>query len=153
MLEIQTTINEKGVFADNLAKERIAEELQKYKGKTVTIKITGRKISGRQYGYLHSVIYPIINKQYIDDKVDDGRGWDNMHDVFCMMFLPKKEIFNPITGDSLGERQTTTRDCDMREMAMQFMQNVIDWAAKNMNLTIPPPDKNWRKNKTFIISQ
>ena len=156
MLEITTPINEKGVFADQLAKGLIAQELQKYAGKYVTVTISdARKISKNQYGYLWGVIYKLIGRQYVLDKVNDGIAWDKkeMHNFFCTLFLEKKEVFHPYTGELVGVAQTTTSDLKMRDMALQFMENVIAWAAEYMNLNIPPPDPKWRENQTEILSE
>jgi hypothetical protein len=94
--------------------------------------------SNDQNAYLHGVVIPLVFEGLRDAGFDDVRDKEDAKLVIKTIFLTRK-IHSPENGDTIPIIRKTS-ELTTIEM-MQFIDDVIKWAAEYLNVQIPLPNE------------
>ncbi len=112
----------------------------------VTIESNNNR-SNPQNAYLHGVVIPLVFDGLRDAGFDDVRDKEDAKLVIKTLFLTRK-IHNPENGDTIPIIRKTS-ELTTTEM-MQFIDEVIKWAAEYLNVQIPLPNEQMEMFKPAI---
>lgn len=139
MIEFHGIVNSSGIlqFPKNVEELRM-RLLTEYAGKSMTERlfVSGRAKTSNQVRAHFGLAVAMIRDRMIE------LGW-----TICGV-APNKEMIHEIltkTCGGVGELGSSVRLSAMTtDQAMKFFENIRDWAATQLHLYIPDPDKNWR---------
>lgn len=94
--------------------------------------------SNPQNSYLHGVIIPLVFEGLRDIGYDDVRDKEDAKLIIKTLFLTRS-IHNPDNGDTIKIIRKTS-ELTTVEM-MQFIDDVIKWAAEYLSVQIPLPNE------------
>jgi 3-isopropylmalate dehydratase small subunit len=116
------------------------KELLEFEGKHVEIKIERKKKkrSGSQNAYLHGVLIPEFRKALNEVGYDEIRTNEQAKDLIKALFL-QCDVINEKTGEVLKTFKNTS-ELSTTEI-MTLVDDVINYAAKNLNYTIYLPNE------------
>jgi len=115
----------------------IKEYIESLEGKRVMITVdrVKKSRSAQQNAYLHLMLN--ILKEGIND-LGNTFSMIQIKEMMKYKFLKIEEV-NEDTGEIIGERIKGTAELTTVEMS-EFVNNVIEYAREEFNLTIPLPD-------------
>lgn len=96
------------------------------------------KRSNQQNRYLHGLLIPEFRRALNSVGYDELKSDEQAKEIMKQMFL-KKQMINKETGEGL-EYVQQTRDLTKEEMNI-LIEEVIKFAAENMNYQIPYPNE------------
>lgn len=109
---------------------------------TIVVARTYKKRSNPQNAFYNGVIIPLCTKGLIDlgHRVNE----DDTHEILKALFN-KTEFVDQKTGEVTyyGGSTTNLTTTDM----MGYFEEINQWAAEYLGVTIPEPDANWREKK------
>jgi hypothetical protein len=122
------------------ARELMLESLREWSDGPVRVtieKVTATRSQQANAYYWGAVIKAIATH--------NGSTPDEIHDVLKMMFLSKEIAFAKGNGEVVAEFVIggSTRELTSSEF-YDYVERIRAWAMENLELTIAPPDPNWR---------
>lgn len=94
-----------------------------------------------QNRYLHGVVIPCITAELY--RIGNADITDEATKGFLKQkYAPKIKLYNPDTGEQIGEAVKRTRDFSKTEM-IDFLDSIIRWANTTLHIDIPEPKKEY----------
>lgn len=104
----------------------------------IIIRRFSESVSDRQRGYYRSTVLPALMDL-------TGYTEDEMHEWLRLEFGPTAQIkIHGVAHDVA--KFSTSKKGQVAEM-QAYLERVCEWAAGNLGCYIPPPNRDWRKEK------
>jgi hypothetical protein len=97
-----------------------------------------KKASRRQHGWYRGCALPMIAKEMGHPE----REYPAVHDALMRELLGLKEGCDPRL-----QIRASTADMDTTEFTEHMIEQLQIWAAEKLNLVLPDPDPEWRKQQ------
>ena len=127
------------VLWDEMERDRvhIAVDAQPLGGDTeIIIRPRSHAVSDRQRGYYRGVVLKILAEH-------TGYTQDEMHEFLKRKFATESQV--EVRGETYNVHVFTTGTEGEAAVTARFITNVIQWAARDLGVVIPEPDRNHRK--------
>lgn len=106
----------------------------------IIIRRFSESVSDRQRGYYRSTVLPTLCAH-----VNDSYSHEEMHE-FCKKKFGTASLVE-INGEAFDVSTFSTSNNGTVSEMNQYLENVCQWAAGNLGCYIPPPNRDWRKEK------
>lgn len=138
--EGKITFVNKALFFDNISNKFVGKEIELIARKKVKTR------SNPQIAYYFGVVIPMIQSR-LYELHGERYGTDKLDNDFRITWLCDEEV-NTVTGE------IQTKVLSLKEVAaevdtttmMLFIENIRQWAARDIDLNIPDPDPNYKYN-------
>lgn len=127
------------VVWDELDRDRvhIAIDAQPLDGEVeIIIRPHSQSVSDRQRGYYRGVVLKILAEH-------TGYTQDEVHEFLKRKFATESQV--EVRGETYNVHVFTTGTEGETAVTAKFITNVIQWAARDLGVVIPEPDRNHRK--------
>ena len=115
----------------------------------ITVEKYRRVATHLQFGYLYAVVLPLSmialnNAGYEFTEIDEVDNW------WKLMFANKK-IVDRVTGEIVTLPQSKSEFMTTDEMV--YTDSIRNYVAEYLGMSIPDPEKDWRRKKNDTISK
>ena len=105
-----------------------------------------KKATPKQFAWLYNGVYP----KFLEALIDAGYEFTTVEevDLFAKSMWAAKPVLNMETGEI---QQIPVSKAEFLTIDHQaFVNNIIYYCAVYLNVSIPPPDVNWKKHKEEV---
>jgi len=103
-----------------------------------------RKASTKQFGYLYSVVYPLMLEALQQTGMDAFKTVDDV-DMWCKWKWANTDVLDFELGCSIKLPMSKSQFKTVDEMA--YCNKIREWCIDKLDLEIPDPDVNWKTKK------